>query len=194
MKHELISLGNGMYAPWVYRSEALFKRLVLVTVMLLVAGCATSVPENIKVVRPFDIDRYLGQWFEIARLDHSFERNMNQVSATYSRNEDGSIKVVNRGFDTSTGKWREAVGRAEFIEGPEIGALRVSFFGPFYGGYFIVALDQQDYQWVMIVGNDLDYFWILSRNKTLDVTVRQELLRKAREMGIATDKIIWVEQ
>lgn len=189
-----------MFARWGWRSDSLpgsavsARWIALVAMALLLTGCAVSVPKNIEVVRPFDVQRYLGQWYEIARLDHSFEKDMNQVSATYSLNEDGSIKVLNRGYDTRNERWKDAVGRAEFVEGPNVGALKVSFFGPFYGGYFITDLDQENYQWVMIVGNDLDYFWILSRNKTLDPAIKTKLLQRARSMGVATDEIIWVDQ
>lgn len=168
--------------------------LAILAMALILTGCSVSVPGNIEVVRPFDVERYLGQWYEIARLDHSFEKNMNQVSATYSLNEDGSIKVLNRGYDTRNERWKEAVGRAEFVGSRDAGALKVSFFGPFYGGYFITDLDQKNYRWVMIVGNDLDYFWILSRDKTLDPALKARLLQRAKSLGIATDEIIWVDQ
>ena len=189
-----------MYARWVWRfnlppvSKFPIRWLALLAMALMLAGCSVSVPKDIQVVSPFDVQRYLGQWYEVARLDHSFERNMNQVSATYSLNSDGSIKVLNRGYDTRRERWKEAVGRAEFVESPDVGALKVSFFGPFYGGYCITDLDQESYQWVMIVGNDLDYFWILSRDKTLDPTIKTRLLQRAKTLGVPTKDIIWVEQ
>ncbi|WP_227870584.1 lipocalin family protein [Orrella marina] len=180
--------GAGWTSKWITRA-------VTALAVVAISGCTVTVPQNIDVVSPFDINRYLGQWYEIARLDHSFERDMIKVSAIYSLSgEEGSIRVVNRGFDTRTQEWDEAVGRAKFLEGTNTGALKVSFFGPFYGGYFITALDQENYQWAMVVGPDLKYFWILSRDKSIDPLVKTELLTQARKMGIPVDQIIWVEQ
>lgn len=174
-----------------------FKRsLMLWTAVMfgvLLAGCSTTPPANVTPVTPFDLSRYLGQWHEIARLDHSFERDMIKVTAQYSMNPDGSVKVLNRGFNTKTQAWKDAVGKAWLIDGPDKGALKVSFFGPFYGGYFITALDP-DYQWAMVVGPDVDYFWILARRPTLDEQVKADLLAQARTIGVAVDDIIWVAQ
>lgn len=166
---------------------------LLAVLWLLMAGCSTTPPPNVTPVTPFDLSRYLGQWHEIARLDHSFERDMVKVTAQYTMNPDGSVKVLNRGFNTKTQTWKNAVGKAWLIDGPDRGALKVSFFGPFYGGYFISALDP-DYQWAMIVGPDLGYFWILARQPELDDVVKTQLVDQARTIGIAVDEIIWVAQ
>ena len=160
---------------------------------LLLAGCSTTPPPNVTPVTPFELSRYLGQWHEIARLDHSFERDMIKVTAQYSMNPDGSVKVLNRGFNTKKQAWKDAVGKAWLIDGSNKGALKVSFFGPFYGGYFITALDP-DYQWAMVIGPDVDYFWILARQPVIDEGVKSELLKQARAIGIAVDDIIWVAQ
>ena len=133
-------------SPW--------RSLILLTMIvfgLLLAGCSTTPPPNVTPVTPFELSRYLGQWHEIARLDHSFERDMIKVTAQYSMNPDGSVKVLNRGFNTKKQAWKDAVGKAWLIDGSNKGALKVSFFGPFYGGYFITALDP-DYQWAMVIG------------------------------------------
>lgn len=176
------------------RSLKLWTVVVTTVVLgLLQAGCSTTPPANVTPVTPFDLSRYLGQWHEIARLDHSFERDMIKVTAQYSMNPDGSVKVLNRGFNTKTQAWKDAVGKAWLIDGPDKGALKVSFFGPFYGGYFITALDP-DYQWAMVVGPDVDYFWILARRPTLDEQVKADLLAQARTIGVAVDDIIWVAQ
>lgn len=176
------------------RSLKLWTAVVTTVVLgLLQAGCSTTPPANVTPVTPFDLSRYLGQWHEIARLDHSFERDMIKVTAQYSMNPDGSVKVLNRGFNTKTQAWKDAVGKAWLIDGPDKGALKVSFFGPFYGGYFITALDP-DYQWAMVVGPDVDYFWILARRPTLDEQVKADLLAQARTIGVAVDDIIWVAQ
>ena len=141
----------------------------------------------------FDAQRYAGQWYEIARIDHRFERGLQQTSARYTPNADGTIKVVNRGFDPGRERWKEAEGKARFVGERDEGALKVSFFGPFYGGYNVVALDA-DYQWSMVVGSNRGYFWILSRSKTLPPGVREQLLAKARSLGVDVDKILWVAQ
>ena len=177
-------------------SAGTWRSLMLVTMIvfgLLLAGCSTTPPANVTPVTPFELSRYLGQWHEIARLDHSFERDMIKVTAQYSMNPDGSVKVLNRGFKTKKQAWKDAVGKAWLIDGPDKGALKVSFFGPFYGGYFITALDP-DYQWAMVVGPDVDYFWILARQPTIDEGVKSDLLKQARTIGIAVDDIIWVAQ
>lgn len=179
-------------ARWLSRRLLRLLGLLLATLWLALAGCSTSPPTNVKVVTPFDLSRYLGKWYEIARLDHSFERDMNRVTAQYSLNVDGSVNVLNRGFNTKEQAWDEAIGRAELTQGPDKGALKVSFFGPFYAGYFIVALDP-NYRWAMIVGPDLSYFWILARKPVLEPAVKSKLLAQARQLGVDTDAIIWVE-
>lgn len=160
---------------------------------LTLAACATAPPDGVRPVTAFDLNRYLGQWHEIARLDHSFERGMRDVSATYSLQEDGSVKVVNRGYDTQRQAWKEAIGRAVFLGDSGTASLKVSFFGPFYGGYHVIALDQQHYRWSLVAGPDRDYLWILARDKTLPADVRERLLGEARALGFATEKLIWVE-
>ena len=175
-------------SPW--------RSLILLTMIvfgLLLAGCSTTPPPNVTPVTPFELSRYLGQWHEIARLDHSFERDMIKVTAQYSMNPDGSVKVLNQGFNTKKQAWKDAVGKAWLIDGSNKGALKVSFFGPFYGGYFITALDP-DYQWAMVIGPDVDYFWILARQPVIDEGVKSELLKQARTIGVAVDDIIWVAQ
>ena len=161
---------------------------------LTLAACATAPPEGVRPVTSFDINRYLGRWYEIARLDHSFERGMSDVSATYQLQDDGSVKVINRGYDTQRQAWKEAIGRALFIGDSGTASLKVSFFGPFYGGYHVIALDQQDYRWALVSGPDRGYLWILARDKTLPAEVREQLVSQARTLGFATDKLIWVEQ
>ncbi len=167
--------------------------LLLATLGAL-SGCSTTPPDGMTAVTPFDIQRYVGKWYEIARLDHSFERGLSDVSATYRQQDDGSVEVLNRGFDSKRGEWRQAVGHALFTGEPTRASLKVSFFGPFYGGYHVVALDQQHYRWAMVVGPDRDYLWILARDKQLPTGVREELLRQAREQGIDVQKLIWVGQ
>jgi apolipoprotein D and lipocalin family protein len=161
---------------------------------LTLAACSTAPPEGIRPVTSFDLNRYLGQWYEIARLDHVFERGMSDISANYQLQDDGSVKVINRGYNTLRQVWKEAIGRALFVGDSDTASLKVSFFGPFYGGYHVIALDQQNYRWSLVAGPDRDYLWILSRDKTLPAEVREQLVSQAKALGFATDKLVWVEQ
>ena len=162
----------------------------MLTVLALSACSTPRTPDGLPVVTGFDIDRYAGHWHEVARLDHSMERGLTQASATYSRNPDGTVKVVNRGYDPVRKEWKEAVGTARFVGEPTRGALKVSFFGPFYGGYNVVALDE-NYQWALVVGSSRDYVWILSRSPSLPSHVREHVLERARAMGLDTRRLLW---
>ncbi|MBL0177202.1 MAG: lipocalin family protein [Ignavibacteria bacterium] len=154
------------------------------------SGCV-GIPENVQPVRGFDLNRYLGTWYEIARLDHSFERGLEKVTATYSLRDDGGVRVLNKGFKTAKGEWKEAEGKAYFLETPDIGRLKVSFFGPFYGGYNIMELDKERYQYSMVCGPDLSYLWILSRTPVMDKTILQRLVAKAKSLGFETESLIY---
>ena len=160
-------------------------------VAVLLTGC-TGIPEGLAPVTGFDPDRYLGKWYEIARLDHSFERNLSNVSATYTRKGNGAIQVKNRGYDTQTGTWKQIEGHARFLKGDTVGSLKVSFFRPFYGGYHIIALDQPGYSYAMVVGPSRSYLWILSRRKTLDDSIYSNLVSKAGSWGFDTEQLIRV--
>jgi apolipoprotein D and lipocalin family protein len=169
------------------------KRLFpLIALAALLAGC-TGLPAGVEPVRGFELDRYLGTWYEIARLDHPFERGLERITATYTLRDDGGVAVLNRGYDVKGGTWRDAEGKAYFIGSPDVGRLKVSFFGPFYGSYNIMALDQEGYRWVMICGPDTDYLWILSREPRLPEGVLERLLALASERGFDTSKLIYVE-
>ncbi len=165
------------------------KLFALWLLSLLAAGC-TGVPEGVHPVSGFQLDRYLGAWHEIARLDHSFERGLADVSASYSRRPDGGVEVLNRGYDAATGQWRSARGRAYFLDDPGIGSLKVSFFGPFYGGYHVFALDP-DYRWALVAGYDHAYLWVLARERELPPAVLEDLLARARTAGFDTDALIF---
>ena len=171
-------------------------RGILTSLFLLLAllpGC-TGIPEGIRAVENIDTERYLGKWYEIARLDHSFERGMNRVTAQYSLRDDGGIRVINRGYKEKKKEWSEAEGRAYFIGEKGSGRLKVSFFGPFYGGYNIIELDMANYSYAMICGYNMDYLWILARTPELDKQTRDELLQKAKNLGFAVEKLIFPEQ
>lgn len=155
------------------------------------AGCA-SIPKGAKAVTPFDKERYLGKWYEIARLDMRFERNLNNTTANYSVNSDGSIKVVNRGYNYKTNEWKQAEGKAKFAGDENTARLKVSFFGPFYSGYNVIALDK-DYKYALVAGESLKYLWILARDTKIPDSVRQQYLKIAQDIGYNTSELIWVE-
>ena len=166
--------------------------LLVVGTGLLLAGCAsTRPPPGVTAVTPFDVQRYAGRWYELARLDHAFERGMTDVTATYTAQADGSVRVVNRGYTPATGQWREAVGKALFTGAPTTGSLKVSFFGPFYGGYHVAALDP-DYRWALVLGPDTSYCWILARDKQLPAAQRDAIVARAQALGVDTSSLIWV--
>jgi len=165
---------------------------LLILALSVLTGC-TGIPEGIKAVDGFDINRYLGTWYEIARLDHRFERGLEKISATYTLREDGGVDVLNKGWDVKAGEWSQAQGKAYFVEQPDKGRLKVSFFGPFYGGYNIIDLDKQNYAYSMVTGPDRSYFWILSRTPQLPEAELQALLKRAKALGFATDQLIFVK-
>jgi apolipoprotein D and lipocalin family protein len=172
------------------RKPVLLNTLIL-SLLLCCAGC-TSVPSGLQPVDGFAADRYLGRWYEIARLDHSFERGLTHVTADYSQQPDGSIAVVNRGYDPAKQEWRQVRGVARFRGDPAVGSLRVSFFGPFYGGYHILALDHQQYGYATVAGPSRGFLWILSRQPTLAQDVYDRLVAQAREWGFRTEGLIRV--
>jgi len=157
---------------------------------VIFSACA-SVPKGVQPVNGFDLGRYLGVWHEIARLDHSFERGLTKVTAEYSMRDDGGVKVLNKGFDKEKNKWKEAEGRAYFIGDKSVGSLKVSFFRPFYGGYNIIELDKENYQYALVAGPSRSYLWILARDPALPSATIEKLVLKARELGFETDKLIF---
>jgi apolipoprotein D and lipocalin family protein len=159
---------------------------------LSLSGCATAPPAGVSAVTPFDLQRYLGTWYEVARLDHRFERGLSRVTARYSLNPDGSVKVINRGYNAEKGAWSEVDGRALFTGDTNTGSLKVSFFGPFYGGYHVIALDPA-YRWAMVIGPDPSYLWILAREPRIANDVRARLLAQASVAGVNTTGLIWVD-
>lgn len=165
---------------------------VLLVAGLIMSACA-SIPKGATPISDFEAEKYLGKWYEIARLDHRFERNLQNVTAEYRLNDDGTILVVNRGFDTEKNEWESAEGKAKFRGEQNVAALKVSFFGPFYSGYNVIDIDE-DYQYALVAGESLKYLWILSRTKTIPDDIRQDFLQKATNIGYDTSQLIWVEQ
>ncbi len=159
----------------------------------LLTGCV-GLPDKVTPVSNFELQRYLGKWYEVARLDHSFERGMNQVTADYSMREDGGVRVLNQGYLIEDKEWKRAEGKAYFVESDSTGYLKVSFFGPFYGSYIVFELDKQDYQYAFVSGPNHDYLWLLSRTPQVSEELKQKFVSQARSLGFATNEIIWVEQ
>ena len=165
----------------------------LLLIAALLSGC-TGIPDGVTAINGFEISRYMGTWYEIARLDHRFERGLNKISATYTLREDGGVNVINKGWNQADGEWEQAEGKAYFVEQPDKGRLKVSFFGPFYGGYNIIELDKKDYAYSMVTGPDKSYFWILSRTRHLPKATLEALIEKAKQLDFDTDKLIFVDQ
>lgn len=159
---------------------------------LALYSCGSTIPKKAVAVTNFDKAKYLGKWFEIARLDYKWEKNMNNVTAEYSLNDNGTIKVDNKGYDTEKNKWEESVGKAKFVKGDNIGMLKVSFFGPFYAGYNVIAVDS-DYKYALVAGENLKYLWILSRETSIPENIKMDYLKKAQEIGYDTSELIWVK-
>ena len=166
-------------------------KLLSVLTFLLLTACV-GIPEGVEPVGNFKLERYLGKWYEIARLDHSFERGLSQVSANYSMRSDGGVKVINRGYSAEKSRWKEAEGKAYFVKNADLGYLKVSFFGPFYGAYIVFELDHENYQYSLVSGPDKSYLWILSRSPKIDENTMSILIKKAAELGFDTNELIFV--
>ena len=170
-----------------------FKYLLSIALLAtLFTGC-TGIPKNVEPVSGFELERYLGKWYEIARMDHSFERGLSRVTAEYSMREDGGVQVLNKGYSEAEDDWKDAEGKAYFVGDSATGHLKVSFFGPFYASYVVAMLDQQNYQYAFITGPDTDYLWLLARTPDVDETIRQSFVEFSQEKGFATEELIWVE-
>lgn len=159
--------------------------------LFLISSCKT-IPNNAVAVKPFDLSKYLGKWYEMARIDFKFEKGLNNVTATYSLNENGSVKVDNKGFDYVKNEWKNSVGKAKFVGSEDEAKLKVSFFGPFYSGYNVIAIDKS-YKYALVAGKNTNYLWILSREKQLPESVKKDYLAIASKIGYNVDRLIWVE-
>ena len=167
-----------------------YKKYLLIFLYLISLYGCTSTPTGVKPVSDFNINKYLGTWYEIARLDHSFEKDLIEVYANYSLRDNGGIKVVNRGKNSNDNKWKEAVGTAYFINKKDVGSLKVSFFWPFYGAYHIAKLDKA-YTMALVIGPNLNYAWLLSRSENPDAKLCSEYFKEASQLGINEDK--WIK-
>ncbi len=169
-----------------------FSGITLMGIFSLLFSACSTIPEGVVAIKPFDKEKYLGRWYEIARFDFTFERNLNNTTAEYSVNDDGTLKVVNRGYNYEKKQWKEASGIAKFAGASDVAMLKVSFFRPFYGGYNVIALDK-DYRYALVCGNNLSYLWILSRETTIPEDIKQNYLTVAKKLGFNTSALIWVE-
>lgn len=168
------------------------KKLLLITISILLTGCL-GMPKSVEPVADFDVNKYLGKWYEVARLDHSFERGLQQVSAEYSLKSDGGVKVLNRGFSIADNEWQEAEGKAYFVNDSSDGYLKVSFFGPFYGSYVVFELDKENYQYAFVSGPNTDYLWLLSRTATVAPEVMEKFISMSTSRGFDIENLIYVE-
>ncbi len=166
---------------------------LLLGLSFFLVGCVGK-PANIEPVQQFELNKYLGKWYEVARLDHSFERGLNKVSAEYSMRDDGGVRVINRGYSIEEQKWQQAEGKAYFVEESDQGYLKVSFFGPFYGSYIVFELEKEGYQYAFVSGPNLSYLWLLSRTPTLPQEIIDQFIEQSKSLGFDIENIIFVEQ
>ncbi|WP_206486543.1 lipocalin family protein [Thalassotalea sp. G2M2-11] len=169
------------------------RKLLLSIVSLTLVGCL-GMPQTVQPVKDFKLDNYLGQWYEIARLDHSFERGLSQVTAEYTLRKDGGVSVLNRGYYAATKEWKEAEGKAYFVNSPDEGYLKVSFFGPFYGSYVVFELEKENYEYAFVSGPNNDYLWLLSRSPRVSADIIERFEQLAKQKGFDIEQLIYVEQ
>jgi len=168
------------------------KTPLLLALLFILTAC-TGKPDGVVAVKDFELDRYLGKWYEIARLDHSFERGLSNITAEYSLRDDGGVKVINSGFSKEDNEWQQAEGKAFFVDETDSGYLKVSFFGPFYGSYIVFELEKKDYQYAFVSGPDTSYLWLLARTPQVDEKVIAQFVKRSQELGFDTSKLIYVE-
>jgi apolipoprotein D and lipocalin family protein len=168
------------------------RKLLLIILSTSLSGCL-GMPDQVSPVTGFEVEKYLGKWYEIARLDHDFERGLTDVSAVYSLRGDGGITVINRGYAVEDGEWKQVEGKAYFVDSANEAYLKVSFFGPFYGSYVVFGLDREKYRHAFVSGPSLSYLWLLSRSPTLEPEVIDRFEREAKRRGFDTDGLIYVE-
>jgi apolipoprotein D and lipocalin family protein len=168
------------------------KYFALIVLPLLLSACV-SVPKGIEPVQDFSVNRYLGTWYEIARLDHKFEQGLSHVTAEYSLRDDGGLVVKNSGYSARDDRWQETVGKAYFVEGATTGYLKVAFQWPFYGSYVVFKLGD-DYEYAYVTGNDRDYLWLLSRTPDVDADILADFKATAKTQGFNLEDLILVNQ
>lgn len=171
--------------------EKISKSLILICIMFLFTACSSKNPP-LQTVEKVDLERYLGTWYEIARYEHFFEKDCKNVSANYSIMDEETIKVINKCTKIQTNEKKEALGRAYATDFTN-SKLKVSFFRPFYGDYWVLILDEK-YDYVVVGTPSREYLWILSRTSNLDEKIKKEILQKLPTLGFDTSKLIWTIQ
>ena len=162
---------------------------IYVLLSLLVLGLLScSSKKELETVDSLDLNSYSGGWYEIAKLPNRFEKNLKCITATYTVQEDGKIEVFNRGYNTKTLKWEEITGKAKVANASKPGEIKVSFFGPFYGDYYVIDL-AEDYSTALVGSPSRKYLWILSRKQDVDTSIVKRLLSKAQELSFDTSKV-----
>lgn len=174
------------------KTKNLIKNLLLGIIGVLTFNSCSTIPKGATAIKPFDKEKYLGKWYEIARMNFIFERDLNNTTAEYSVRDDGKIKVDNKGFNTQTKEWKQAIGKAKFVGEQNVAKLKVSFFGPFYSGYNVIALDNE-YKYALVAGKNVNYLWILSRETTIPENIKQNYLKIAENLGYKTSELLWIE-
>ncbi|BAK72614.1 lipocalin family protein [Arcobacter sp. L] len=169
----------------------IFKLLILFCFTILLTACSSKNPP-LQTVQKVELNKYLGTWYEIARYEHFFERNCKNVTANYSMMNEETIKVINRCTKIQTNEKKEAIGRAYAIDETN-SKLKVSFFRPFYGDYWVLMLDE-NYKYAVVGTPSREYLWILSRDSKLDEEIKNEILEKLPSLGFDTSKLIWTIQ
>ena len=182
------SIKPTMRPPW----NRIGLTLLIACLSLLVSAC-TGLPENVTPVDDFELKRYLGKWYEIARLDHRFERGLSNVTADYALMDNGDVRVINKGLSSDDNSWKEIEGKARFVGDETTAHLKVSFFGPFYSSYVVFELDQENYQYAFVAGYNKSYLWLLSRSPEVSDELVDRFIKRAGELGFATDELILVE-
>jgi apolipoprotein D and lipocalin family protein len=169
------------------------KKLLLILNILIMLGLysCSSIPKGVIAVNSFDKEKYLGKWYEIARLDFKYEKDLDNTTAEYSLNTNGTIKVDNKGYNVKTGEWKQAIGKAKFVRNDTIAMLKVSFFGPFYSGYNVIALDS-NYKYALIAGANFKYLWILSRETSIPDEIKNKYLKIAKDYGYNISDLLWI--
>ena len=176
------------------------KHLIAAGAALATAGIAylilrtkKTIPIGINAITGFNKEKYMGRWYEIARLDFYWERGLENVTADYSLNRNGTVKVINSGYDVKNNNSKTATGKAKFVSDEATGQLKVSFFGPFYSGYNIIAIDKE-YKYALVAGHNLNYLWLLSREKTMPENITSEYLFIAQTAGFPIEDLVWTRQ
>lgn len=171
----------------------LFEILGVFAIGVFLFSCKGNYPD-LPVVDKVDLKRYQGTWYEIARLPNSFERGLICVTANYTLNNDGTVQVINKGHKIEDiTKVETAKGIAKVGSEGLSSKLRVSFFIPFYGDYWVLALDNE-YSYALIGTPSREYLWILSRSPKMDELNINTLLTKAKSLGFDISKVEFVEQ